>query len=60
MFIHIVDIVNSDISHVIKQYIYLYVIHVKYVKLIYILHSTKRVMKYNPKKIVVHSCKLHM
>ena len=60
MTIQIVDIVTSDISHVTKQYIYLYIIHVMYVKIYINLYSAKRMVKYNPGKIVIHGCKLHM
>ena len=51
-----VIIVTSGNSHVTKQYIYLYVIHVMYVKLYIYLHR----MRYNPGKIVTHGCKLHV
>ena len=60
MFIHVVDIVTSDISHDTKSYIYLNVIHVIYVKLYIYLHSIKCMMKYNPGKMVIHGCKLHV
>ena len=53
-FIHVADIVTSDISYVIKQYIYLFVIYVIYVKLFIYLHSAMRMMRYNLGKIVVH------
>ena len=33
--IHVVDIVTSDILHITKSYIYLYIMHVIYVKFIY-------------------------
>ena len=59
-FIHVVNIVTSDISHVTKQYIYLYVIHVIYAMLYTYLRSEKRMMKNKPGKIVTHGCKLHV
>ena len=59
-FIHIVDILTSDNSHVTKFYIYLYVIHVIYVMLYVYLHSAKRRMRYDPEMIVTHGFKLHV
>ena len=59
-FMHVIDIVTSDISHVTKQYIYLYVIHVIYVMLYIYVHSAKRRMRCDPEKTVIHGCKLYM
>ena len=56
MFIHVSDIVTSDISHVTRQYIFLGVIHVICVKLYIYPHSAKHIMRYNPRKIVAHGC----
>ena len=63
MFIHIVDIVTSDIftsfirntcniCHIIYIYIHTYIY-------IYV-YSAKRMMRYNPGKIVIHGCKLRV
>ena len=60
MFIHVVDIVTSDISHVTKLFIYLYVIHVIYVMLYVCLHSAKHMMRYDPERIATRGCKLHV
>ena len=56
----IVGIITSDISHVTKNHIYLYVIHVIYVKLCIYLHNAKHKVRYDPEKIVTHGCKLHV
>ena len=59
-FTNVVDIAISDISHVTKQYIYLYVLCYT-CKVIYVhLHIAKCRKRYDPGKIVIHGCELYV
>ena len=59
-FIHVVNIVTSDISHVTKQYIYLYVIHVIYAMSYIYLHNPKHRMRYDSENTKTHGCRLRV
>ena len=59
-FIHVVDIITFDISHV-TRIIYLFMhIACNICQVTIYLHSAKRRIRKDPVKIVIHDCKLHV